>query len=177
MLINNPLDLQLCTSVFFLGGGVGGGCLFEAGCLLTFPTYMVGIYSRWALIRGWALNRINTVCHSIVDNNNYSTVLFFSSVKGQGTEEQKAKWLPLAESYQIIGTYAQTELGHGKYIALFFTPRQPPPPPLAGSQSCSAHPKFAFQKHASVEYKMHRAKYVYTDVNHAVDLSSLQASC
>ena len=69
---------------------------------------MVGIYSRWALIRGWALNRINTVCHSIVDNNNYSTVLFFSSVKGQGTEEQKAKWLPLAESYQIIGTYAQT---------------------------------------------------------------------
>ena len=34
--------------------------------------------------------------------------------EGQGTEEQKAKWLPLAESNQIIGTYAQTELGHGK---------------------------------------------------------------
>ena len=49
----------------FLGGGVGvgGGCLFNAGHLLTFPTYRVGAYSRWALlIRGWALNQINTVC-------------------------------------------------------------------------------------------------------------------
>ena len=44
----------------FLGGG-GGGCLFEAGRLLTFPTYKVGTYLRWVLIRGWALNRINTV--------------------------------------------------------------------------------------------------------------------
>ena len=25
---------------------VGGGCLFEAGCLLTFPTYRVSAYSR-----------------------------------------------------------------------------------------------------------------------------------
>ena len=31
---------------------VGGGHLFEAGCLLTFPTFRVGAYSRWALIRG-----------------------------------------------------------------------------------------------------------------------------
>ena len=61
------------------GGGGGGGRLFEAGGLLTFLTYRVGTYSRWALnrgghlfevgtyhsrwalIRGWALNRINTV--------------------------------------------------------------------------------------------------------------------
>ena len=45
--------------IFF--AGVGGGCLFEAGRLLTFPTYRVGAYWRWALIGGWALNRINTV--------------------------------------------------------------------------------------------------------------------
>ena len=38
-----------------------GGRLFEAGCLLTFLTYRVGAYLRWALFRGWALNRINTV--------------------------------------------------------------------------------------------------------------------
>lgn len=30
--------------------------------------------------------------------------------------EQQAKWLPLALSYQIIGTYAQTELGHGSNV-------------------------------------------------------------
>ena len=44
--------------IFFGGGGEGGGGggrLFEAGRLLTFPTYRVGAYSRWAL------NRINTV--------------------------------------------------------------------------------------------------------------------
>ena len=47
-----------------VGGGDGGGRLFEAGRLLTFPTYRVGANSRWALIRGWALNRINTVLDS-----------------------------------------------------------------------------------------------------------------
>ena len=46
--------------------GVGGkwdgdGRLFKAGCLLTFSAFRMGTYSRWALIRGWALVRINTV--------------------------------------------------------------------------------------------------------------------
>ena len=48
---------------FFWGGGGrvggGGGRLFEAGRLLTFSAFMVGAYSRWAIIRCWALNRIN----------------------------------------------------------------------------------------------------------------------
>ena len=38
-----------------------GGRLFEAGRLLTFSAFRMGTYSRWALIRGWALIRINTV--------------------------------------------------------------------------------------------------------------------
>ena len=38
-----------------------GGRLFEAGRLLTFSDFRMGAYSRWALIRGWALIRINTV--------------------------------------------------------------------------------------------------------------------
>ena len=43
-------------------GGIGeGGRLFEAGRLLTFSAFSMGAYSRWALIRGWALIRINTV--------------------------------------------------------------------------------------------------------------------
>ena len=44
----------------WLGGG-GGGRLLEAGRLLTFSAFRMGAYSRWALIRGWALIRINTV--------------------------------------------------------------------------------------------------------------------
>ena len=42
-------------------GGGGGGRLFEAGRLLSFSAFRMGAYSRWALIRGWALIRINTV--------------------------------------------------------------------------------------------------------------------
>ena len=38
-----------------------GGRLFEAGRLLTFSAFRMGAYSRWALIRGWALIRINKV--------------------------------------------------------------------------------------------------------------------
>ena len=46
----------------FLWEGVGwGGRLFEAGRLLTFSAFRMGAYSRWALIRGWALIQINTV--------------------------------------------------------------------------------------------------------------------
>ena len=44
----------------------GGGRLFEAGHLLTFSTLRMGAYSRWALIRGWAPIRINTVCVGFV---------------------------------------------------------------------------------------------------------------
>ena len=39
---------------------MGSGRLFEAGRLLTFPTYRVGAYSRWALYR------INTVFSATV---------------------------------------------------------------------------------------------------------------
>ena len=42
------------------GRGWNGG-LFEAARLLTFSAFRMGTYSRWALIRGWALIRINTV--------------------------------------------------------------------------------------------------------------------
>ena len=38
-----------------------GGHLFKAGRLLTFSAFRMDAYSRWALIRGWALIRINTV--------------------------------------------------------------------------------------------------------------------
>ena len=33
----------------------------RGGRLLTFSAFRMGAYSRWALIRGWALIRINTV--------------------------------------------------------------------------------------------------------------------
>ncbi|XP_050376249.1 peroxisomal acyl-coenzyme A oxidase 1-like [Argentina anserina] len=42
--------------------------------------------------------------------------MFIPFIKGSGTEEQQKKWLPLAYKLQIIGCYAQTELGHGSNV-------------------------------------------------------------
>ncbi|NWI13616.1 ACOX2 oxidase, partial [Crypturellus soui] len=42
--------------------------------------------------------------------------VFMRSISVLGSDEQIAKWMPLATSYQIIGSYAQTELGHGTYL-------------------------------------------------------------
>ena len=50
-----------------IGREVGwGGLLFEAGRLLTFSAFRMGVYSRWALIRGRALIRINTVISTMM---------------------------------------------------------------------------------------------------------------
>lgn len=40
--------------------------------------------------------------------------VFLKSLKSLGSEEQIAKWAPLCNDFQIIATYAQTELGHGE---------------------------------------------------------------
>ena len=42
--------------------------------------------------------------------------MFIPTIEGQGTEEQKQALLPKCRSLEIIGTYAQTELGHGTFI-------------------------------------------------------------
>ncbi|KAF6140702.1 hypothetical protein GIB67_042620 [Kingdonia uniflora] len=42
--------------------------------------------------------------------------MFIPAIKGQGTEQQQQKWLPLSYKMQIIGCYAQTELGHGSNV-------------------------------------------------------------
>ncbi|KAJ8735314.1 hypothetical protein PYW07_006934 [Mythimna separata] len=42
--------------------------------------------------------------------------MFVPTIMGQCTPEQQSHWLPRALDMQIIGTYAQTELGHGTFI-------------------------------------------------------------
>jgi hypothetical protein len=42
--------------------------------------------------------------------------MFVPTIRLQGSPEQQAYWLPLCERGKIIGTYAQTELGHGTFI-------------------------------------------------------------
>jgi acyl-CoA oxidase len=42
--------------------------------------------------------------------------MFIPTIQGQGDKEQQKHWLPMCTKLQCIGTYAQTELGHGTYI-------------------------------------------------------------
>ncbi|CAG9759255.1 unnamed protein product [Ceutorhynchus assimilis] len=43
-------------------------------------------------------------------------VMFIPTLMGQGTYDQQAEWIQKAWECSIIGTYAQTELGHGTFI-------------------------------------------------------------
>ena len=47
------------------------------------------------------------------DSFHLSDNVFLPTMQSQGTDEQREKWLPLIHNYDIIGAYAQTEIGHG----------------------------------------------------------------
>ena len=42
--------------------------------------------------------------------------MFLVTLRGQGNDEQREKFLKPAEAYKFIGCYAQTELGHGSNV-------------------------------------------------------------
>lgn len=41
---------------------------------------------------------------------------FLSVIESQGSEEQRAYWVPKCRTYEVIGCYAQTELAHGSNV-------------------------------------------------------------
>ncbi|CAI5767619.1 peroxisomal acyl-coenzyme A oxidase 2 [Podarcis lilfordi] len=75
--------------------------------------------SKMAAKMGWATGGPELAyCHRALHANLAFNVhvVFVKSLMGLATDEQLAKWLPLAEKFYIVGTYAQTELGHGTYL-------------------------------------------------------------
>ncbi|XP_074871002.1 peroxisomal acyl-coenzyme A oxidase 1 isoform X2 [Carettochelys insculpta] len=53
---------------------------------------------------------------SFVDPLGLHFSMFTNTLQNQCTVAQQDKWLPLTYGLQIIGTYAQTELGHGTHL-------------------------------------------------------------
>ena len=43
--------------------------------------------------------------------------MFYECLDNLTTDEQRAIWVPKAKKLQIIGCYAQTEMGHGTNVA------------------------------------------------------------
>lgn len=43
--------------------------------------------------------------------------MFRTTIENLANEEQKAYWIPLVENVDIVGCYAQTEIGHGSNVA------------------------------------------------------------
>ena len=66
----------LSLSVKGRGWG-GGGRLFEAGRLLTFSAFRMGVYLRLAIIQVWALFRINTVSPASLSSPPLSITITF----------------------------------------------------------------------------------------------------
>ncbi|XP_033479161.1 peroxisomal acyl-coenzyme A oxidase 1 isoform X1 [Epinephelus lanceolatus] len=61
-------------------------------------------------------------CYKNMINGNFHEalglhyVMFIPTLYSLCDPQQSRKWLPLAESFKTLGTYAQTELGHGTHL-------------------------------------------------------------
>lgn len=73
---------------------------------------------RLALQYGWDAQDYRVATYLVGEVSPYALhpLMFATSIREQGSEEQIKEWMPRAESWKIIGCYAQTELGHGSNV-------------------------------------------------------------
>ena len=72
------------------------------------------------LFNSTVIYRLLCFCRKLVPYNGFGLnfVMFIPMLLGQGTKEQIEKYAVPAENLEIIGTYAQTEMGHGMLTQL-----------------------------------------------------------
>lgn len=61
----------------------------------------------------------DTLLYYLGSNSGFKSThlaMFVPTLENQTTQDQKKKLYPLAKNYQILGTYAQTELAHGSNV-------------------------------------------------------------
>lgn len=73
---------------------------------------------RLADKHGWDVDDQAMAAYLVDDVSPYHLhmEMFITTVREQGDDAQRAHWMPLIESWKIIGAYAQTELGHGSNV-------------------------------------------------------------
>ena len=102
-------------------GWGGGGRLFETGRLLTFSAFRMGTYSRWTLIRGWALIRINTVSYTLNGTFELKLLYVFASLSNIHLSSIKLIDRQKLIHQKLVNTADQNswKLRYVKYIKLF----------------------------------------------------------
>lgn len=73
---------------------------------------------RLSLENNWDIEDYRMAMHLVGETSPYAlhTVMFMTSIREQANEEQLKEWWPKVESFEIIGCYGQTELGHGSNV-------------------------------------------------------------
>jgi acyl-CoA oxidase len=73
---------------------------------------------RLSLQHDWDLEDYKVAQFLVDEVSPYAlhTVMFMTSIREQANEEQLKEWMPRVESWEIIGCYGQTELGHGSNV-------------------------------------------------------------
>ena len=62
------------------------------------------------------LGRVDELLLYGLTNDILCSQMFIPTLLSQATPDQQAEWLPRALGLKLIGTYAQTELGHGTFV-------------------------------------------------------------
>ncbi|KAF2429042.1 acyl-CoA oxidase [Tothia fuscella] len=73
---------------------------------------------RMSLQHGWDIEDYKVAQFLVDEVSPYAlhTLMFMTSIREQASEDQLREWMPKIESWEIIGCYGQTELGHGSNV-------------------------------------------------------------